>query len=97
MVRALGFRSPANPAPLSGLRVVLWRRTEERVFKADLATRFTVLLYFRLSIRHGPGITRHADDERAEREEGKGIYDEQVDKEVARRMEGQIMVVEKDV
>ena len=95
MVRALGLRSPANPAPLSGLRVVLWRRAEERVFEADLATH--VLLHLWLGLRHGTRVTRHADDEGTECEEGKGINDEQVGKKVTRRVEGQIVIVEKDV
>jgi len=95
VVCALGFGSPANTAPLSGLRVVLWRRAEERVFEADVAT--SVLLYLWLGLGHGPWVTRHADDERAECEERKGINNEQVGKEVARRVEGQIVVVEEDV
>jgi hypothetical protein len=95
MVRALGFRSPANPAPFSGLRVVLWRRAEERVFEADLPTCLWLCLW--LGIWHRPRVTCQADDERTECEEGKGINDEEVDKEVTRRMEGQIVIVEKDV
>ena len=95
VVRALGLRSPANPAPLSRLRVVIWWRAEERVFEADLATH--VLLRLWLGLRHGPRVTRHADDEGTECKEGKGINGEQVGKKVTRRVEGQIVIVEKDV
>ena len=92
---ALGFGSPAHAAPLSGLRVVLGRHAEERVLDTDLATRF--LLYLRGGLRHGARVTRHADDERAVCEEGKGINSEQVGKEVAGRVEGLVVVVQKDV
>lgn len=65
MVRALGFRSPANPTPFSGLRVVLWRRAEKRVFEADLATRLWLYLCLCqwLGIGHRPRVTCQADDE----------------------------------
>jgi len=86
VVRALGFGPPANPAPLSGLCVIVRRWFgEQRVFEAHVAAP-VVRYLLHLCLRDRSWIARHAGDERAEGEEGEGVDDEEVRDEVVRRV-----------
>lgn len=105
MVRALGLGLPADATPLARLRVILRWLAEQSIFETHIAAVvvWRRRLWLRLSglLRLGLGyrsrVTHDAGDERAEREEGEGVYDEQVRNEVAGRVEGQVVVVEEDV
>lgn len=86
MVRALGFGPPANPAPFSGLSVIVRRWCgEQRVFEAHVVAH-VVRHLLHLCLRDRSWIARHTGDERTEGEEGEGVDDEEVRDEVVQRV-----------
>jgi len=85
MVRALGLRPPANATPPSRLRVIVRRRrgTEQRIFDAYFVSPTSAPTgILRFWIWNRTRVACHADDERAEGEEGKGVDYEEVRDEV---------------
>ena len=86
-MRTLGLRLPANATPLSRLRVIFRRRRAvQRVFETDLASATRFVRTIRFGLWGWSWVTYHTGDEGAEGEEGKGIDDEQMCDEVARRV-----------
>ena len=86
VVRTLGLRPPANATPPSRLRVIVRRRrgTKQRVFDAYFvsptspSSGIAPTDILRFGIWNWARVACHADDERAEGEEGKGVDDKEV-------------------